>query len=162
MLGLCLGCNKLPDPQFTFSTSVNFDIPPSLNTVETHYFTLPNTPTFIDLSLAQEGFTTDDITSIISQNAKFTEVDENINLDFINSIVVNAYTLDENVELFYLENIQFGNKEEIFLLASISELVEILNEDFVNFEVGIRFRQIPPSNFRADVELDFSVYAEQQ
>ena len=155
-----LSCNKLPDPQFTFSTSVNFDIPPSLNTVETHYFTLPNTPTFIDLSLAQEGFTKDDVTSIISQNARFTEVDQNIDLDFINSIVVNVYTEEKNVELFYLENIQFGNKDDIFLLASISELVEMLNQDFVNFEVGLRFRQIPPPNFRADVELDFSVYAE--
>lgn len=154
-----LSCNRLSDPQVTVPVELNFDIPASLNTIETYYFTNPNTPIFLDLNLSQSGFTSEDITSIISQNARVTEIDENVDLNFINSIVINAYTDDDNVELFYLENIQFGSKDEIFLLASISELVDILNQEFVSFEVGFRFRQVPPANFRASVTMDFSVYA---
>jgi len=160
---VCLGlssCNKIPDPQFTHSMEIAFDIPPSLNTIETHYILLPNTPTFLNLSLSGNGFQAEDITSIKSQNAKFFEIDQNVNLDFINSIVINAYTNDDEIELFYHENIQFGNKEDIQLLASIPELVDFMSNEFVNIEVGIRFRQFPPANFRAKVELDLSVYAE--
>jgi len=156
-----VGCNKIPDPQFSFPMEVAFDIPAGLNTVETHYFLLPNTPTFLGLSLSGNGFTDDDVTSMKSQNARFFEFSGSADLDFINSIVINAYTDDDNIELFYHENIQFGSKDDVQLLASIPELRDFLSQEFVNLEVGIRFRNFPPANFRAKVDMIFSVYAEQ-
>lgn len=157
---VAISCNKIDDPQFTLPMEIAFDIPGNLNTIETHYFLLPNTPTFLNLSLNGNGYSEEDITSVKSQNARFSEINETVNLDFINSIVINAYTDDDEIELFYLENIQFGTKEDIQLLASIPELKEFMAQEFVNLEVGIRFRQFPPSNFRAKVDFAFSFYAE--
>ncbi len=155
-----VSCKKQPVPDFLLPMEVNFDVPVGLNTVETHYFRVPNIPTFLDLSLEGLGLSYEDVASITSRTGLITSSTGGTNLDFINRIIINIYDEDKVTELFYLENIQFGSKEEIQLLASIPELRERMSQDFVNIEVGLGFRSFPPANFNCRAVLDFSVFLE--
>lgn len=157
-IAVCVSCNRLDDPDFTHDLNISFDVPVALNTQETHYFQVPNVPTFLDLSLDPFALDYDDVESITSQSCRIAATGGTLDLDFIHRIIVNAYTEDETTELFYLENIQFGNKTDIQLLASIPELKEVLAQEFVNLEVGMRFRQFPPANFTCQAQMKFSVY----
>jgi hypothetical protein len=148
-------------PDFTFPITATFDVPSALNTVETHYFQIPNVPTFLNLPLEGRGLTYTDLTSIISSYAEVSAIGINLDLDFVHKVIVNVYDEDTRTELFYFENIPFGNKTEIVLLASISELQAALAKEFVNIEVGMRFRQFPPQSFKGQITMDFSAYTDQ-
>lgn len=155
-----ISCGKQDTADIILPIEVTFDVPVALNTVETHFFQIPNVPTFLDLSLDPQSLTFDDITSIKSRLCQIEDSNSSLNLDFINRIIVNVYEDDDVTELFYFENIPFGNKQEIQLLASIPELKEALSKDFVNFEVGMRFRQFPPANFNCRANMEFSIYTD--
>lgn len=147
----------------TISMEVPVEIPAGLNTLETHVFRVIGIPTFYNTTLSNAGIDESEIVSILSGFGAFRQGFSNVNLDFILGITVHAL-LDpitgERRELFYLEQIPLGQKDQIQLLATTTELKEVLNKESIDLELSFRFRDFSPQTFTGVFDLEYGVYLE--
>ncbi len=147
----------------TIDLEVPVQFPAGLNTLETHVFQVFNVPTFYNATIAGSGLSEDQIASIQSGFGSFRQSFSSINLDFIRGVTVHVLVdpvSGERRELFYLEQIPLGNKEEVRMLASTTELKEVINKESIDLEFSFRLRDISPQSFTGIFELNFGVFEE--
>jgi len=104
--------------------------------------------------------TTDE--DIISINASYGLVyprfGEDINLNFINSITVDAVDPDDDEsrkEVFYYEQFNFNDLREIELFPSLPNIKDYVRNDRLELEVEFIFNSPPPRTFDLAFELQF-------
>ncbi len=157
------GCNRSSSEAARIQFLVPLDINAGLGTIETHVFRVFDVQTFFEANTSNAGISPEDITQIQSSfgsfKGKFTDVD----LNFIDGITVHIL-LDavsgQRKELFYLDVVPLGSKEEIKMLASTSELKEVMNQEFIDLEFSIRLRQFSSNSFVGEFDLSFGVFVD--
>ena len=145
---------------FDMEFEAEFDIPAGLNTIETWYFDIPNVNTFY--SSFSGGIDEAAITSIYSSTCTLDGRFGLIDYDFIRDIYINAWDptdITSKRELFYRENIPIDDSNEIVLFGNLANVKEVLNNDLVNLEVRINFRN-NPSNVENRLTLRFQAFEE--
>src|SRR5688572_9341280 len=73
---------------FELNYHVDFDIPPGLNTFDTHFFVISPFDSQYDENLAAAGLTADDVISIEAKDAFLSSTFGDINLKFIERISI--------------------------------------------------------------------------
>ena len=151
-------CSKGPEPLFDMPIEARFTINPGLDNIQTHYFIIRNVPTFYQTYSPGNLALVDHINAgqgILS--AQFDDVDWGI----VREVAVHIsppFESNNNREVFYQEMINFSGVEEIRLFSSLSEVKDILLQDFVDIEVRINFRRTTFREIDARLNLNFVAY----
>ncbi len=156
-------CANQAEEIATIKIEVPLELPAGLNTLETHVFQVFGVPTFFESRLANAGIEEQQISFIQSGFGLFNNDFSNVNLDFIFGITVHALIDGPNGprrELFYLEQTPLNVGAEIKLLASSTELKEVLNKEDIDLEFNFRLREFCPQTFTGKFDLEFGIYIE--
>lgn len=124
---------------------LDFEIPPGLNTLDTHFFVIDNIESQLKKRLNEQGFELNDVIAIEARNAVLTSVFQDYNLDFIHRVSIHIFNPFDRTEFYYRDPIPFGNKTEIDLIPGIANLLEWVERDRYGIEVRLDLRQISPS-----------------
>jgi hypothetical protein len=157
---LVTSCDKGIIIAYEGRAEAEFIIPLGLNTVETHFITVKDVPTFFRQNAERFNVDTTNIKNVQASKgllrAKFNDAE----FDFIERISVWAVSQkDPNFkrEMYYLDFNPLNTREELRMLSSTSELKQILNNDFINLEFRLNLRRFPTSNIRTIFDFGYAV-----
>lgn len=159
---LLVSCSSV-DMLFEVNAETEFRIELGLSTNASHYYPNPNILIPYTSSLNASGFSKDDISKFIASRATLRpKFGESVNLDFVHN--VNVFIIDPNdssrrKEIFYLENIQAGEKNEILLFNTLNDITDFLVDDRAIIETRLELRQFPPSSFQIALDMTFTALA---
>jgi len=147
------------EPSFDFNARSDFRVDLGLSIIETHNYVKSNVIIPLEASIQNLGFSTLDVTEVVPFEARIQpRFNDNVNLDFINS--VNIYLIEpDNLrrrEIFYAENLPFGQKTDIELIPTLLDITPYIQNDRGILEVSIELRQFPPTSFEMDVLMNFA------
>jgi hypothetical protein len=147
-------------PILEIGTFVEFSIPAGLSTIESHFFVQDNTPILYQSQLATTGIDPDNVDMFVSGTASLIPgAGRNFDLGFIRS--VNVFLVEENGrrnELFFLDFVPIGEKDEIELLGSIVDLKDKITDDRASIETRLEFNTPPPTTFDMRLNMTFVVF----
>jgi hypothetical protein len=155
------GCDKESNVKYEVQLEAQLEIPPGLNNVETHYFILRNIPTFYKQSAEARGINPESITSVRSSRGLLIGDFQSINMDFIQRISIYAVSRkdpNEKREIYYLDEVPFGVNDELRMLSSTTELIQILSEEFVDLEIRLNFRSFIGTTIRTKLIFGYTVF----
>lgn len=134
-------------------------IPAGLNTFDTHYFYVRDVPTRISSVIVNSQ---DGIDRIQASNAQLVGRFQDVDYGIISEIIINVMSPDDpsNLkEVFYNNRIPFNQSDDLQLLSSLSNVNDLLTEDFVDLEIRIVFRSITPRELDSRLLLQFNLYS---
>lgn len=155
-------CSKNPNPVFFMDTEAEFVIEAGHNTTLTYFYQITDIPTFYEIFSA--GSDTSSIVALYPHTAILKPKFQSFDLDFIHNITVDLLDVrdsNKRTELFFMEFIEFGFKEEIRLFNSINDIKDYMQDDRFHIEVAINYRQ---GTFRTEdftLEMIFAAYDEE-
>lgn len=136
------------------------NIPAGLNTIESHFFVIPDVPTLAEIQLSNNNLSIDDIGRIEAITATLETRFSGLDLDFVENIGVHLLPKDnpdDRREAFYIFNdfVQFGSKTEILMTPSILDLKNEILSETVDVEFKINLRNFLPQELDARVTMKF-------
>ena len=158
LVAIMLSSCSSREPFFEMNAETEFQISLGLSLIETHNFVRPNVIFPLNSSIQNLGLSELEVTEVVPFTARIQpKFQDEVNLDFINS--VNIYIIDQQNlrrrELFYAENIPFGQKQDIELIPTLIDIIPYVENDQALIEVSIELRQFPPLTFDMDVFMSF-------
>lgn len=163
LITLSAGCGG---DELTFEEvrmQADFEIPVGLNTIEAHFFVIREVPTFYQQNLNARGIDPSNVTNISSANGRLLQIFNQVDLDFISSITIDAISRKDNslrAEMFYNEQIPFTQGPELRMLSSSSELSEIMKDDLIDLEVRLTFRSFSTVKTECRLDIGYAIFFE--
>lgn len=160
VIGMITSCEKDPDIRYQALLDAEFVIPTNLNTLETHYFTIENVPTFFFQNAQLHNVDTSSILDIKAAKGLLRATFNDADYDFIERIVVNVYSNKNprKKEMYYLDFVPLSTDKELRMLSSTTNLKGTLDSELVTIEVGIKLRRYAPGNIRSKLEFGYAVF----
>lgn len=158
---LFTGCTKQTPSLYEVNLEREFDIPAGLNNIETHYLFLRNVPTFYKQFATANGVDSAGIQSVRAARGLLTSQFQNINFDFIDRISISVVSRnDPNIrrEMYYLDEVPFNTGPELRLLSSVTELREVIREEFVDIEIRLNLRVSSGTSIRTKLNFSYAVF----
>lgn len=159
-LASIVSCGK-EDPLIEIGTFVEFSVPAGLSTIESHYFVQENVPILYDSQISAAGIDEESVEMFIAGRATLIpRSGRDFDLAFIRG--VNVFLVEENGkrnELFYLDLVPIGEKQEIRLFNSIVDLKDKIVNDKGTIETKLEFNTPPPTTYEMRLNMTFSVFA---
>ena len=166
LLGLLVvvSCNKDNRTElFELNHFVDFDIPPGLNTFDTHFFVISPLTSVYDVKLAAVGLTDDQVVAIEAKDAYLSGIFGDVNLEFIQRISVyifDPFNPADKIEFFYLDPTPFRSTTSWRLFPGIADISEWVDADFFGIEVRLELRDVSPTFIPMRLEFDLRVMGE--
>lgn len=151
-------CRKTDEFLFGGNFETRFLIPSGLNTVLTHYITIPNVYTDFKRLAKNAGYDEQGIKSIQASFGKMRTVFTSDDLDFLQDISVVIFSRKNPAlkkEMYYSEFVPFNVDNEIKLQSGSAELAEILKEDYIDIEIRINIRGFVPNAVEVILDMSF-------
>lgn len=149
-------CSNTVEELYLLQIEARFDIPAAANTFDTHYFIIDRVPTFH--STFQGNVDPNSVTGILPQRAL---IDATVfDFDWSNVSRAAVYlspigNIDDRHEVFYLERIGFNEMKDLKLLSSITNVQDLLQQEFVTVQVALQFRSITPTEISSQIQMNF-------
>src|SRR5690606_7823394 len=89
-LPFLFACSKEDRPYFEARYEARFDLPASLNTLETHYFLIKDVPTFFNQNITSRGWTEESVEKIEASRGVLRSTFGSIDFEFIEDISIFA------------------------------------------------------------------------
>lgn len=158
MIGL-LSCSKDNDLVYDFRLQTSLNVPPSLNTLETHYFFIRELPTFYKANLESRGISSEAVSLVNSSRGIFSTRFTSYDLAFIRLVTVSAISRKsgKRVEMFYREDVPFNEDSDLQMISSLGNLKEILAEETMDLEIRLEFRSFPPPGLTLQLDYGYLV-----
>ena len=157
-----IGCSDSNQvARFNIEQEAVLDLPAALNTFETHFFLIRNQESFIESLLQSNGMTINDVGEVRSSTATVIARNTAVDLSFIQDITIRAVSIanpSKNFEMFYLDPVQFNEDNRLDLLASLSDVRDVVLEGRYDLEIRITLRRFVPSNVTLDINFFLSVF----
>ncbi|MBK9255446.1 MAG: hypothetical protein IPM42_08165 [Saprospiraceae bacterium] len=153
-------CEKETPFLYEVNLDANLDIPPGLNNVVTHIFVLRDLPTFYAQSAEARGLNPTTLKSVRAARGLLRTDFQSVDLDFIDRISVFAVSKkdpNEKREMFYVDNVPFGIGEELKMLSSTTELINIISEELIDVEIRINIRSFSGTTIRTKLIFSYAV-----
>ena len=158
-MGVMVSCKKdNREELFELNYFIDFEIPPGLNTFDTHIWTVSPLNSQFDSKLASSGHVVNEVGAVEPKEGDLSSVFEDVNLNFIHRVSVyifDPFNPANKIEFFYLDPVPFKNKTVIHLFPGISNVQEWIESGFFGVEVRIDFREITPAV--TQMRLDFNL-----
>lgn len=163
LMTIALSCdkNELATARYQVPLLVDFTIPGGLNTLETHFFILRNIATNYTNQASLFGVDTSTIKRVEGNKGLIRSRFNDVNLDFIERIsimLVSKKNPNIKRELYYLDFAPLNTRTELRMLTSNSAIKELLQEEFIDIEVRLLFRYVPPYDIRTDIDFGYVVF----
>lgn len=152
-----LGCDSNDPVLFELEMEVDFEIPAGLNTIQRHIFEVKNVPTRIALY----GANLETVSRIHAHDATIGGRLGNANFGIVDNIsvwMISRVDPDLRKEIFFQEFVDFDHMGELNLFSSISEVQDIISDDFVDLEIQFFFRTFTPQNIDSRLSMNFKAY----
>lgn len=147
---------------FELNHIVDFDIPPGLNTYDTHFFIISPLPSFYQDKLALQGLTTADIGAVEAKTAILTSTFGDINLEFIHRISVHIFdpfNPSNKIEFLYLDPTPFRNESAWRLFPGLADISEWVEKEHFGIEIRLEFREISHTFIPMRLHIDMRAFA---
>ncbi len=99
-----------------------------------------------------------------SRGIVFQKFRNEVNLNFINSITVDAVDPDDPTftrEVFFYEQFNFNQVDEIELFPSLPDIKDFIRDDRLSLQIEFIFNTPPPRTFDLAFNLEFGALAEE-
>ncbi len=156
-------CQKGGEEVFLFNIEREFNIPTSLNTIETHFFQLKNVPTFFEQRLTQYGLTSERVSTINPGNGFLTAKFKDVDWTFVREVEIDVVSRVDNnnrAQVFYIRSPDYNDRSKVGMFNTFADVSEILLEDTVDLEVRIKIISFVPGNIIGVLNLEFAVFEE--
>ena len=170
VLGLLIGimlnvqsCSKNSEPRFYVDIERDFDVNSSLGAIVTHFFELKNIPTKLDQNLSFYGLSKDGVTAISPADAVLTTASGLMDWSLVSKVEIYAISrLDSDIRrrMFYVNQRDIGNNNELRLFNTFADLSEIMAEESIDIEVRLTTIVAVPGNFKARLLFNYAVFDE--
>ncbi len=157
-----LGCQDNRTRLFEMQFDADFQVPGSLNNIETFYFPIQNVSTFYDVQAG--ALSSDDIGAINSFRCTLSPIFAAIDYSFIQNISVTAIdpsNSNNRQELFYLDPNPLDNTGNLELFGSLGNHKSFLTKDLIHLEIRIQFRYSTPMTFDNRLTMTFQAFDEE-
>ena len=142
ILLFCLcSCRDDEPVLFPLSFEENFTVPAGLNTFTIHVFSLRDIPTFYSQQI-QNLASDEEVSSILPGRASLNALFSNIDFSVIEEVIVyvtDSNDSDDRREVFFRQDIPFNTDDQLLLFASLSEVIDILENDTIDIELEFDF-----------------------
>lgn len=152
------GCTNVPEPLFEMRLEADLTIPAGLNSLDTHYFYIRDVPTryknFVSGPTAIEG-----IGSVYPNQGSIQSIFNSIDWIILREIsihVISQQDPENRKEIFYFDRLD-SNVKDLTLLSSLSEVKDILLQDFITLEVRLNFNRSLPTEIESRITMNFNV-----
>lgn len=152
-----MGCGNNDPVLFEMEMEVDFEIPAGLNTIQKHIFEVKNVPTRISLY----GTNLQSVSRIHAHDATLGGRIGVANFGIVDDISVWMISRTDPTlrrEIFYQNFIDFDHNGPLNLFSSISEVQDIIIDDFVDLEIQLFFRTFTPQNLDSRLSMNFKAY----
>ncbi len=160
---LLVSCNRV-ETLFEIPARVDMIIPAGSNTFEILGLTTEVLFPY-EISLASRGIADASVDRVVAQRAVFRPVFAAIDLNFINVIEINVVDPDDPTitrEVFFIDPIPLGPKNEIDLFASLPDIKDFISDgNMLLFEVELTFRSVPTTNIDIRIDMEFGAVADE-
>jgi len=155
---ISLSCSNVEEPLFQMRVDADFSIPPGLNSFDTHHFIIRDVPTRFRnfVSDPQDASIGAVLPSQATLSALFVGIDWAI-IREISIHVVSDTNADESKEVFFHDRVNNSQIKDLELLSSLSEVKDILFQDFVTLEVRLNFRRVTSAEIESRITMNFNV-----
>lgn len=154
---ILISCGADDPVLFTMDMEVDFEIPAGLNTIEKHFFEVKNVPTRSNLY----GSNLQNVSRIHAHDAilggRITVADFGI-VDRVSVWMISRQDPTLRREIFFQEFVDFDHRGELPLFSSISEVQDIIRDDFVDLEIQLIFRSFTPQLLDSRLRMNFKAY----
>ena len=162
VLTLTPGCNKDDRTElFELNHIVDFNIPPGLNTFDTHFFIIPQVNSQVDDQLQATGLSPDVIATIEPKFCRLSTIFEDEDLDFIRVVeirVIDPFNSDFQREVFYLDPVLQNTKKVIRPFPGLADVKEILSKPSFAVEIRLLFRYPPPTSYEMRLSMELVAF----
>lgn len=155
------GCDKQTPSLYEVGIERDFDIPAGLNNIETHYLYLRNVPTFYKQFADSKGFDLAAITSVRAARGLIRSDFQTFRYDFIDRISVSVVSRKDPLqrrEMYYLDDVPFNTDDELRMLSSATELIDVISEEFVDIEIRLNLRASTGNAIRSKLIFSYAVF----
>ena len=157
-MGILVSCKKdNREELFELNYFFDFEIPPGLNTFDTHIWTVSPITSQFDAKLASTGHVASEVEAVEPKEGYLGSVFQDVDLDFIHRVsiyIFDPFHPDDKIEFFYLDPVPFKNKTVIQLFPGIANVQEWVESGFFGVEVRLDFREITPALTQMRLEFD--------
>ncbi len=157
-MSILVSCKKdNREELFELNYFIDFEIPPGLNTFDTHIWTVSPLNSQFDAKLASSGHTINDVGAVEPKEGNLGSVFQDVNLNYIHRASVyifDPFNPADKIEFFYLDPIPYKNKTVIQLFPGIANIQEWVERGFFGVEVHLDFREITPALTQMRLEFD--------
>ncbi len=156
-----VSCGKESIVRYEVAIDAEFTIPPGLNTVETHYFIIRNVPTFYLQNANLKGIDTSSIVNVFASRGLMQSKFQDVDFDFVSRVSIYAVSKkDSNKkrEMYYLDFVPLTTGNQLKMLSSTTQLKEIFEEELIDIEVRLNFRNITTSNILTTIDFGYAVF----
>lgn len=156
---LCSGCSNVEEPLFEMRIDADLTIPPGLNSFDTHYFYIRNVPTRYRNFISNDN-DINGIGTVRPSQGLLSALFINIDWAIIREISIHAISGENpniSKEVFYHDRVNIDNVKDLELLSSLSEVKDILLQDFVTLEVRLNLRRTTPTEIESRITMNFNV-----
>jgi len=155
---ISLSCSNVEEPLFQMRVDADFSIPPGLNSFDTHHFIIRDVPTRFRnfVSDPQDASIGAVLPSQATLSALFVGIDWAI-IREISIHVVSDTNADDSKEVFFHDRVNNSQIKDLELLSSLSEVKDILFQDFVTLEVRLNFRRVTSAEIESRITMNFNV-----
>lgn len=152
------GCRTIPEPLFEMRVEADLNIPAGLNSFDTHYFYIRDVPTRYQTFVSSDS-QLDGIASIYPNRAILSSIFTNIDWAILREISIHAISQrnpQQRNEVFYFDRLD-SNVKDLNLFSSLSEVKDILLQDFITLEVRLNFNRVLPTEIESRITMNFNV-----
>lgn len=139
---------------------VDFEVPPGLNTFDTHFFVIGPLTSNYAAKLESSGHSEEEVTAIEPKKAFLTTTFEDIDLNYVHRVsifIFDPFHPADKIEFLYLDPVPFKNKVVIQLFPGIADISEWIKREYFGVEVRLDFREVTP--VLAPMRLEFDLRA---
>jgi hypothetical protein len=159
MIFLTLSCSKDVTVLFVGNMRATFDIPAGANVIETYYITVKNVPTFFEQTSSLANVSFDQVKVLQSAKGLLRSSFQPETYDFIERISIYVST-EKNPsnkrEMYYVDFVPYTTDTELRMQSSTSDLLNILNEETVDLEIRINFREFVTRNIPTTIDFGYA------
>lgn len=157
-MSILVSCKKdNREELFELNYFIDFEIPPGLNTFDTHIWTVSPLNSQFDTKLAASGHTINDVGAVEPKEGNLGSIFQDVNLNFVHRVSVyifDPFNPADKIEFFYLDPIPYKSKTVIQLFPGIANIREWVESGFFGVEVHMDFREITPALTQMRLEFD--------
>lgn len=153
-----VSCGSGGDKLFDIEIETDFTIAPGLNTLDTHYFILRRIPTRFNNYLGSIG--PDAVGQVLPTRARLEAPFSQIDWSMVREVSIWATSINDpslKKELFYQDRIELKEQQDLKLFSSLSEVKDIMMEEYFHLEIRFKFRTFTPTEIDTRLTMNFVV-----